>query len=190
MNLLYKSYIEHPDKVCFEGEDKDETILLTLRKHFVTNVRWIIITIILFNVPALSTLLLKYNGIDSWGFLPISFRIVLLCLWYVFSFGYFFTSFLIWFYSVYLVSNKRVVDIDFHGLLHRRFSEALLSNIEDLTHQISGVAQVLFHYGNIHIQTAGELRELEFEAVPHPGKVQDFISDLSAQTGGHLNRNE
>lgn len=190
MKLLVKSFIEHPDKVSFEGEDKDETILLTLRKHFVTNTKWILIALVLFNVPALSTMLLKYNGIDSWGFLPIGFRIVLVMLWYIFSFGYVFTSYLIWFYSVYLVSNKRVIDIDFHGLLHRRFSEAMLSNIEDLTHQISGVAQVLFHYGNIHIQTAGELRELEFESVPEPGKVQDFISDMAAQTGGHLVINE
>lgn len=184
MQLLYKSYIEHPKKVSFEGEDNDETVLLTLRKHFVTNLRWILITVLMFNVPAIFTLLLKYNGVTSWDFLPISYRVILFVFWYIFSFGYFLTSFLIWFYSVYLVSDKRLIDIDFHGFLHRRFSEAALSNIEDLTHQVSGFSQVVFHYGNVLIQTAGELRELDFESVPNPGKVQDFISDLAARKNG------
>mgnify|MGYP006448658395 CR=1 FL=1 len=67
----------------------------------------------------------------------------------------------------------------------------MLSNIEDLTHQYSGFGQVTFNYATLHIQTAGEMRELEFESIPRPGEVQDFISDLAAASHkrfGHKRR--
>lgn len=191
MKLLYSAYIKNPKHIEFEGEDPDEQVLLTLRRHPITNLRWILITAFLLNVPKLASFLLNLNGVSSWDFMPGSLRFVLIVFWFLFTFSYFFTSFLIWFYSVYIVSSKRVVDIDFHGFLHRRFSEALLSNIEDLTHQYSGFGQVTFNYATLHIQTAGEMRELEFECIPRPGEVQDFVSDLAAESHrklGHRRR--
>jgi hypothetical protein len=115
---------------------------------------------------------------------------MLVAFWYLFTFGYIFTSFLRWFFNAYLVTNKRVVDIDFESLVHRRFSEAFLYNVEDLTHQISGALQVIFNYGTLHIQTAGETRELEFESIPQPATVQDMISDLSSAKRGRKVHND
>lgn len=189
MKLLYSSYVKDPVGVCFTGEDSDEKILLVLRKHVITNLRWILGTILLFNAPVIAAAVLRVNGVTSLDFMPLTFRFIGLTLWYIISFGYFFTSFLIWFFSTYIVSDKRVVDIDFHGFIHRSFSEALLSNIEDLTHRVSGATQVIFHFGTVDIQTAGESREIEFEKVPNPAHVQDFISDLTAKFHHHRREN-
>jgi hypothetical protein len=52
---------------------------------------------------------------------------------------------------------------------------------------VLGAAQVLFHYGTVDIQTAAESREIEFEDVPDPAKVQDFVSDLMVSLShGHI----
>jgi len=71
--------------------------------------------------------------------------------------------------------------MDFHGILFRNISEATLANVEDVTHTVSGTLQVVFNYGDVIVQTAGEQREFDFESVPSPARVQDIISDLVAQ---------
>ncbi|MBT6401167.1 hypothetical protein HN803_05825 [candidate division WWE3 bacterium] len=184
MKILYCSYLEDPEHASFEGEDKDEKIILTVRKHHITNTKWMMMAVVMFYLPTLVRTLLVLNGITFYADLPASYKFISFAFWYVLTFGYIFTSYLTWFYNVHLVTNKRIIDIDFQGLIHRRFSEAFLFNVEDLTHQISGALQILFHYGSVHIQTAGELRELEFEKIPQPAKVQDIISDLASITKG------
>lgn len=182
MHLLYSAYMKDPRDVYFDGEDNDEKIILCLRRHLITNLKWILISILLFAVPPLVPSLLEFNEITIFESVGGEYAFVLMLFWYVFAFGYTLTSFLGWYFNAHLITNKRIVDIDFEGLIHRRFSEASLSNIEDLTHQISGALQVVFNYGTVHIQTAGELRELELEFIPKPARVQDTISDLAAVT--------
>jgi uncharacterized membrane protein YdbT with pleckstrin-like domain len=179
MKLLYSSYIKDPKNVCFDGEDPDETVLLVLRKHFVTNIPWFLLFVFLLNLPDLLYLLIKFNGFDSWELIPLSYRFVLSTFWFVFTFGFFFVSFLTWYFTVNIVSSRRVVDIDFIGFINRRFSEALLTNIQDLTNEVSGAVQIVFHYGTLLIQTAGEKQEIEFDDIPDPAGAQDFISDLT-----------
>uniref|UniRef100_A0A7C4TQ03 DUF304 domain-containing protein n=1 Tax=candidate division WWE3 bacterium TaxID=2053526 RepID=A0A7C4TQ03_UNCKA len=179
MRLLYSAYIKNPKNVCFDGEDNGEEVLLILRKHVITNLSWISISVLLFNMPEIMFFVFKLNGFSSWEVIPVSFRLILGMFWYAFSFGFVFVSFLTWYFSVNIVSTKRVVDIDFFGFINRRFSEALLTNIQDLTHEISGVAETIFNYGTLHIQTAGEKQEIEFEDIPRPSLAQDFISDLT-----------
>ena len=180
MKILYSSFLRDPENVCFEGEDKDEKIILVLRQHVITNPPRILFSLFLFLIPILLPTLFKLNQVTFFSSLPASYKFIIGTFWYVFTFGYVFTSFLGWYFTVYLVTSKRIVDIDFEGLIHRHFSDALLSNVEDLTHQISGALQVIFNFGTLYIQTAGERRELDFENIPSPTKVHDIVSDLSA----------
>ena len=178
-HLLYSSHIKDPKGIKFEGEDKGEKVISVLRRHFITNLRWIFFSVLLFMLPFILSAVLEFDGISFFELLPSSYNFVLLTFWIIFAFGYLYTSFLRWYFTAYIISDKRLIDIDFETLTHRRFSEALLSNVEDLTHQISGAFQVIFNYGTVHVQTAGEMREIDFDDVPDPSHVQDVISDLS-----------
>jgi hypothetical protein len=190
MKILYSSYLQKPTRVRFDGEDKDEYVILVLRRHLITNLVWIFMGLFMICIPTLLVNLLESSNVTLITSLPRTYRFMLVAFWYLFTFGYIFTSFLRWFFNAYLVTNKRVVDIDFESLVHRRFSEAFLYNVEDLTHQISGALQVIFNYGTLHIQTAGETRELEFESIPQPATVQDMISDLSSAKRGRKVHND
>lgn len=178
MGLLFSSKIENPDKVFFEGEDEGEKVLLTLRKHPITNLKWMLIFIFLLLAPIPVRAALSEEILS---FVPINFQLVTVVFWYLFTFGYFLTSYLVWFYSVYIVTNRRIVDIDFNDFLYKRFSEAPIRNIEDITHHYVGVLQPIFDYATIQIQTAAESKEIEFELIPDPANTQDFISDLVAK---------
>jgi membrane protein YdbS with pleckstrin-like domain len=178
---LLKSSIFNPTKCSFYGMDKDEEILLLLRRDLITNLGWVIITLLLVFTPFVAGTIFNSLGVDPLRQLPIGLLIVLTLFWYIFAFGYLFVNFLNWFFNVHLVTNKRVVDMDFSGILYRNIADAPLNTIQDVTHTISGAAEILFNYGTVYIQTAGEQRELEFAGIPEPARIQDYISDLVAQ---------
>ncbi len=184
MTPLLGAFIKEPKGVSFDGQDNAEEILLFLRQHYIVNLRWVLTTAFLIFARPMLDFLLALGNTGLAQILPPNYFLVANILMSLFTFGYFFTNFLNWYFNSYLVTNKRVVDIDFYGLIHRRFSEAPLRNIEDVTNQISGFAQVIFHFGDVSIQTAGELREITFENVPNPDRVQDTVSDLISKIKG------
>jgi len=178
MTALLGAFIKQPKGVYFDGQDKEEEILLFLRQHVVVNVKWVLITGLLFFAVPILDAFLAFGGTKLSNFIPSNYYFVIRFMLALFTFGYFFENFLSWYFNSYIVTNKRVVDIDFYGITHRRFSEAPLRNIEDVTNNISGFAQIVFQFGDVSIQTAAEAREITFENVPNPDRVQDMLSDL------------
>jgi hypothetical protein len=178
MTALLGQFIREPRNVHFDGQDDQERIILFLRQHVIVNFKWVLTTAVLLFVLPIFDFLLGLGGTSVSQMVPARYYFVLRFLLALFTFGYFFENFLSWYFNSYIVTNKRVVDIDFYGIIHRRFSEAPLRNIEDITNEISGFGPVIFHYGDVSIQTAGEIREITFECVPNPDRVQDTISDL------------
>ena len=175
---ILKAFVENPNRASFDGEDEDEKILYVLRKHLVTNVDWIFVSFLLFITPLLVSRFVALFGPSTFPHIPANYLSVIIIFWYLFTFIYVFESFLVWFFNVYIISDKRIVDMDFYGLLHRNISAAPLRNIEDVTYNISGALKVIFNYGDVLIQTAGEKIEFEFEEVGNPSRVVDILSDL------------
>ncbi|MFA5776678.1 MAG: PH domain-containing protein [Patescibacteria group bacterium] len=184
MTALLGHFIREPRGVHFDGQDNEERIILFLRQHFIVNIKWVFITAVLFFIIPIFDFLLGFGGTSVSQIMPGKYYFVLRFLLALFTFGYFFENFLSWYFNSYIVTNKRVVDIDFYGITHRRFSEAPLRNIEDITNNISGFGPVVFHYGDVSIQTAAEAREITFENVPNPDRVQDTVSDLISKIKG------
>lgn len=77
--------------------------------------------------------------------------------------------------DVWLVTNKRVIDIEQHGLFSRDLSEFRLDRIQDVTIEVKGIVPTLLHFGDIHVQTAGEGREFTIKGIPHPYKFRDAL---------------
>lgn len=77
-----------------------------------------------------------------------------------------------------IITDQRIVDVDFSNVLFHRFSEAQLEQIEDVTHTVAGIWGSIFDYGTVYIQTAGSKPEFEFINIPRPRDVQDTLLDL------------
>lgn len=77
--------------------------------------------------------------------------------------------------DVWIVTNKRILDIEQHGLFSRELSEFRLDRIQDVTIEIKGILPTLLRFGDIHVQTAGESREFVIKGIPHPYKVKDIL---------------
>ncbi|HEX7018248.1 MAG TPA: PH domain-containing protein, partial [Patescibacteria group bacterium] len=98
--------------------------------------------------------------------------------WYLLITGFALESFLSWFFNVYIITDERVIDVDFLSLIYKNISSAKIDNIEDITAETGGAVRSIFNFGTVKIQTAGAATELEFEDVPHPAKVTRLLNEL------------
>ena len=71
-------------------------------------------------------------------------------------------------------------------LLYKEFSEARIDKIQDLTYRSGGVFAAFFNFGDVHVQTAGELPNFEFDSVPSPERVVETIAELSKKAKNNL----
>lgn len=178
IDVLFKSSIENADKCIVEGQDPDEITKYVYRRSFITNFDWIFVTILLLLTPPFANTILAFARGDIEELITPFFAFTLNVFWYLFTFGFAFQNFLNWFFNLYIITNKRIIDIDFVGFLYKNISETSLDNIEDVTSTVRGALRIIFNYGTVTIQTAGQQREFEFTDVAYPSKVRDIIADI------------
>jgi uncharacterized membrane protein YdbT with pleckstrin-like domain len=156
----------------FETQESNEEVILLLRRHWVTNIPWIAIAILMLWAPLVLSI---FPLLD---FMPARYQFMALILWYLLTTAFIFEKFLSWYFNVYLVTNERLIDYDFFNLLYKTTTEAEITKIQDINVQMGGLAQTVFNYGTVLIETAGEIPNLEFEQVPNPAAVTKRIREL------------
>lgn len=179
---FFPAFFDKPENIKFGEQELDENIELLLRRHFITNIPWILTSLFLFALPAL---IAQLN--ESFNLFPISIPPFLilggLIIWYLLLLGYVFEQFLYWYFNIYIVTNKHIIDINFHSLLYRDVTESSISDVESVTSKIAGIFGSLFNFGDVTAQTAAEQHLIIFEDVPYPDTVADRIEDLKSGGG-------
>ena len=170
------SFWFNPEGCSFPNQEKGEKIVLLLRPHLVTLVPPFVLVVLLFLLPPVSFFVLAILGIEISQIIPARFIGFTVLAYYLFLFGFSFLRFLIWYFNIFLVTNERVIDFDFHRFLHKEISDCMLSKIQDVTSQMIGPTHTFFNYGHVLIQTAAETPVFEFQNVPHPDLVVKEIS--------------
>ncbi len=164
------AFINHP-RATFEGQSDGEFIILLLRAHPVTQLSWVLNSIFML----LILIVLNF-------FLPIFLIVGQIIFFNVFIIAlilsYIWFNFLSWYFNVGLITNERIIDIDFSSVLYKEVTATRADKIEDVTAKTGGYFKSLFNYGNIFIQTAGTEENIEFLNVPFPSRVVEVINDL------------
>ncbi len=181
----FTMFAVHPDGVRFETQEAEEQVILFLRQHFVVNVPWIILTLLLASAPTI-LFPIFFNFVHLPFTIPAGYFIVGTLFWYLATFGFALANFIAWFFNIYIVTNERVVDIDFLYLLYKQFSQAELSKIQDISYNTGGIMATIFNYGNVTVETAGEVPNLEFDRIPHPDQVVQTIRSLTEGGGSGI----
>lgn len=183
----FSTYCVRPEGVSFADQEKDEKILLFLRRHIITNVDWLLLALVFSLIPiAISLLnLLDISDINIFSFLnfPPQYTIFFLIFYYSLVFTFILVNFISWFYNVGLVTDKRVVDIDLAELIFKNVATTQHTLIQDVSYSQNGAIRSLFHFGDVIVQTAGQEGKFELEAVPHPDKVVHLIEDFIGKKG-------
>lgn len=169
---LFTSFASFPNKVCFETQDDEEAIVLFLRQHPIVNLKWIVIAILMLTLPSV------FIFFPPYATLPANFQFVVTLGWYMFVFGYSLAKFMGWFFNIYILTDERVVDVDFQNIFFRKISTAKIDEIQDVNIQSSGSFETFFGYGSVFIQTAAEVSQFEFLSVPNPDRVGKIINQM------------
>lgn len=174
---LFSSFCTIPDDVHFENQQENEKILLFLRRHFITNISWIFIAIILTLIPVLIPFLFPLLNLNI-SFVPTGLITISFLFYYLAIFSYALVSFMTWFYNIFIVTEQRVVDIDYSNTVIHNVAETKMSHIQDVNYTQVGFISSIFNYGNVFVQTAGS--EVNFEAMsaPNPREATKIIANL------------
>mgnify|MGYP001293466430 CR=1 FL=1 len=169
----------YPDIFDFSERDSDEKIYVVLRPHWFTNIHWILTAVIMFFAP------IFYANIGSHIPIPANIMMFIYLFWYLAIFAYSLEKFISWYFDIFIITNNRVIDIDVHNLLDRKFTEAQLKKIQDTSYKVSGVSQTIFNYGSVKVETAGENPDIIFEKISHPEKIIKLLQHLSQNAYKH-----
>ena len=161
-----------PKQVDFETRDKEEKVILLLRKHPLTNFSWIVVGALMIVAP------IALSAFPLLSFLPKEFQLIVILGWYLITTALLLENFLTWFFNVNLITDERIIDIDFFNLIYKQVSDTNIDKIQDVTYTMGGVARTLFNYGDVFVQTAAEVPNFDFLAVPNPDKVAKILQDL------------
>lgn len=182
---MFSAYVERPTGCRFEGQDPGEKILLLLRAHPITNLPWITLAVFIFVIPFIVPGVISYIGF-SFTLIPQSFLLTGLIINYLLVLVITFEGFLGWFFNATLITNEKIVDIDFEHLLYKAVDLAPLSKIEETDSVTSGIIGTVFNFGDVSVQTAGAKVAIEMKNIPHPATVADMILDLIGKPHEHI----
>lgn len=171
-----------PIEYYFSNQQADEQILHIVHRHWFDILKQyfpIIILLILMLVgfylnPYIFTGFINENSITIFYFFQ---SLLLLVIWVY--------SFIIWFdyyLDVWIITSKRVINVEQKGLFSRHVSELSFLQIQDISTDISGFIPTVLSYGHVHIQTAAEQSKFVFRSVPHPYDIKATLIELQHQT--------
>lgn len=168
----FSSFVARPANLNFETQADNEKIILLLRRHWITNLRWLFFAGLMIIAPMLLA------SVPLLAFLPDRFQLVSVLMWYMFTTAYILESFLGWYFNVYIITDERVIDIDFVSLIYKEVSDADIEMIQDVTYKQGGIVRTMFNFGTILVQTAAEKPNFEFADVPNPSLVVKLLQKM------------
>lgn len=169
---LFTCYATFPPNTYFDTQEPGEEVVLFLRQHLIVNALWIAMCILLLTLPSVFSFFPPFAG------LPANYQFVVTLMWYLFVSGFALAKLMGWFFNIYILTDERIVDIDFVNILFRKISTAKIEEIQDVNVEASGALQTFFDYGGVFIQTAATLPEFDFVNIPHPDKVATIIHQM------------
>lgn len=161
----------------FQDQQPGEEILLITRRHWFDIFLQYIPVIILLSVLLFASIYVPYAFPD---FMRDSSNVVyffetlfLIIIWIYAS-----LIFVDYYLDVWILTDRRIVDIEQKGLFMREVSELYYPKVQDVSTEVSGMFPTFLNYGDVLVQTAAELEKFRFQKVPNPYEIKDMIMEL------------
>jgi hypothetical protein len=87
-----------------------------------------------------------------------------------------------WYYTMYIVTDRRILEIKQKGLFDRKVEEWQLDGISNVNYHIGGFQAVLFGYGDITARTY--IGDLEMKTIHKPAEIHDQLMQAVRRAGG------
>lgn len=158
------------DRPQFEGQRDGEKLLFVFRRHIIAMRKGFYLLLIPFALSSIPPLIWQSNL--QLFLLPIGgFGIGLILFAY---------HFMMWYFTLYIVSDQRIRQITQRGFFGKDVVELRLSKIQNISYNIPGFTGEIFNFGTIVIQTF--VGDLVIRMVEHPDKIYNKLQDAVEHT--------
>ena len=163
----------------FESQFDDEEVLFVFRRHPLVMRKGLIISLSSWLIGPVIILILTYvmpdNPPSMFAYFSALFASIVLGSLLLLP------SWISWYFSVFILTSQRFVQITQKGLFHTSFADIHLQQIQQVNYEIAGIQQTLLGFGTIIMQTY--IGELVIHDVHHPAKIQRKIVQLLRDQG-------
>jgi hypothetical protein len=152
----------------FEGQREGEQLLFVFRRHVIAMRKGFWLLLIPFVVSSLPVFI--WPTVVAVYLFPVAGLGLGLLL--------FLYHFLMWYYTIYIVTNQRLRQITQKGFFGKDVVELGLSKIQSISYNIPGFGGEILGFGTIVIQTY--VGDLIINKVEHPEKIYNKLQDAVA----------
>ena len=161
--------------------NKEEKIVLYVRRHWIFLLAQVGGLIVLFLVPTIIIWSLQFMGyIPEFKIFGVSFYSmtdIFVYMWGIICWLLLAERFTDYSLNFWIITNMRLVESSLEKLFDRKLSTLELQDIEDITIHNDGFFSNYFGYGSLEVQTAGALNEFKAEKIARPEIVQQIMFD-------------
>lgn len=157
-----------------------EHILIAVRKHWLVYVGGAIPYLFLAYLPVLIIDLVAWSEFSgaAWASqLTIENPLVAFAvgIWWLFVWMGAFSSFMRYYLDVWIITNKRIIDVEQVDFFNREVTSLFLDRVEDVTMDVTGFFHTLFGFGTITAQSAGATEKITLPGIGYPRHVRDVL---------------
>lgn len=149
----------------FDGQREGEELLVVFRRHIIAMRKGFYGLLVPFAISAIPPLIWQ-DKLELF-LLPLGGLLIGLVI-----FGY---HFMLWYYTVYIVTDQRLRQVTQKGFFGTDVVELQLSKIQNISYNIPGFSGEVFGYGTLVIQTF--VGDLVIHMVEHPDKTYNKLQD-------------
>jgi len=161
----------------FEGQRPGEQVVFVFRRHIIAMRKGFYLLLIPFALSSLPVLIWQDN-LGLFILPAIGFTLGLILFFY---------HWMMWYFTVYIVTNQRMRQVTQRGFFGKDVVELQLSKIQNISYNIPGFTGEIFGFGTIVVQTF--VGDLVIRNVEHPektyNKLQDAVSAAVETQGEH-----
>jgi uncharacterized membrane protein YdbT with pleckstrin-like domain len=157
----------------FPGQHPDERVVLVFRQHPVVMRRPLI-----YGLLAIMLSVLPLDFILSGPLYPTLLKVVIIVP--VLVLMYWFYHWIGWYYSVYIVTDQRLIRIRQKGFFNREVSEVGFDKIQSINYHIKGLQAALLKFGDITVQTYTS--DWVLKSIHHPEEVHSQMMTVAHST--------
>lgn len=155
----------------FADQLDDEDVLLVFRKHPVVMRKGLILAMLCLLLGTIPSLIKpEYSYFIEGILIGTLVGALLFSPWWI-----------SWFYTVFIVTDRRFIQITQKGLFHRSVVDIGINQIQMVNYEINGIQETLLGFGTIIIQTY--MGDLIIHEIHHPARTQQAILGILRDSG-------
>lgn len=157
----------------FADQMDDEEVLYVFRKHPIVMRKGLVIGMLIILLSTIPVAIKPTLGF-GWFFGSIGIGLVIALIFFA-------PSWISWYYSIFILTDQRLIQITQKGLFNKAVVDMQLSQIQMVNYQIAGLQETMLGFGTLVMQTY--MGDLVIHDIHHPAKTQKKILEVLRDNG-------